>query len=160
MKTLSIKARLALVLFVLAVFLAGVGALGLYGNLRSNAALKETYANQLASTRALGQAVSRLVQARTALDRAVYESDDAKIADLVKAARAQIAASDEGWKAYNALPFATPEEEQTATEAKRLRDTFFREGMEPVLAAFDRHDYAAARPLVLDKLYELFVRMR
>lgn len=40
MKTLSIKARLALVLFVLAVFLAGVGALGLVGNLRSNAALK------------------------------------------------------------------------------------------------------------------------
>ncbi|HWV06605.1 methyl-accepting chemotaxis protein [Ralstonia sp.] len=157
MKTLSIKARLALVLFVLAVFLAGVGALGLYGNMRSNNALKETYSNQLASTRALGQAISRLVQVRTALDRAVYETDDAKIADLVKAAREQVKASDDGWNAYSALPFATPEEEQTAGEAKRLRDAFFNDGLKPALAAFDRHDYAAARPLVLDKLYELFV---
>jgi methyl-accepting chemotaxis protein-1 (serine sensor receptor) len=86
MKTLSIKARLALVLFVLAVFLAGVGALGLVGNLRSNAALKETYSNQLASARALGQAIARVGQTRTALDRAIYETDDAKRALLLKAA--------------------------------------------------------------------------
>jgi len=155
MKTLSIKARLALVLFVLAVFLAGVGALGLVGNLRSNAALKETYSNQLASARALGQAIARVGQTRTALDRAIYETDDAKRALLLKAAEDRYKEGLAAWKAYNDLPFATAEEERTAGEAKTALDAFMKDGMEPTFAAFQRNDIEGAKPFVLDKLYTL-----
>ena len=155
MKTLSIKARLALVLFVLAVFLAGVGALGLVGNMRSNAALKETYGNQLASARAIGQAIARIGQARTALDRAIYETDDAKIAPLVSAAQDRYKEGLAAWKAYNDLPFATAEEERTAGEAKVALDALMKDGMEPTFEAFKRHDLEAAKPYVLDKIFAL-----
>ena len=127
MKTLSIKARLALVLFVLAAFLTGVGALGLVGNLRSNAALKETFSNNLPSTRALGLAESKLAQARTALDRAIFEPDPSKSADALGRIATQIESSEKAWKDYLALPFSTPEEERIAGEAGKQRSLIIKE---------------------------------
>ncbi len=151
MKTLSIKARLALVLFVLAVFLAGVGALGLVGNLRSNAALKETFANNLPSTRALGLAESKMAQARTALDRAIFEADQAKALEAISHVGAQLDHSEKGWKSYLALPFSTPEEERVAGEAGKQR-TLIKETMASAIEAIKRGDKEAARQLVVDKI--------
>ncbi|MCO5400405.1 methyl-accepting chemotaxis protein [Ralstonia soli] len=123
--------------------------------MRSNAALKETYSNQLASAHALGQAISRVGQARTALDRAIYETDDAKVTPLVTAAQDRYKEALAAWKAYNDLPFATSEEERTAGEAKTLLDAFMKDGMEPTFDAFKRHDTEAAKALVMDKLFAL-----
>ncbi|TXD56101.1 HAMP domain-containing protein [Ralstonia sp. TCR112] len=149
MKTLSIKARLALVLFVLAVFLAGVGALGLVGNMRSNAALKETYSNNLASTRALGQAESKLAQARTALDRAVTQTDAAKATDAIGRVNLQIQNSDKAWASYLTLPFSTPEEEKVAGEAKKLRE-IVKSGIGEAIAAIQRGDSESARRVAME----------
>ncbi len=152
MKTLSIKARLALVLFVLAVFLAGVGALGLIGNLRSNAALKETYSNNLASTRALGQAEAKLAQARTALDRAIFETDPAKTTDAISRIYAQLGNSEKAWTEYLNLPFSTPEEEKVAGEAKKQRDLIIKDNIGAAVEALKRGDKDAARQLAVDQL--------
>jgi len=151
MKTLSIKARLALVLFVLAVFLAGVGALGLVGNLRSNAALKETFANNLPSTRQLGVAEAKLAQARNALDRAILETDPAKVADAIGRIGAQIESSEKGWKGYLGLPFSTAEEERVAGEAGKQR-TLVKESIATAIDAIKRGDKETARQLVVDKI--------
>ena len=151
MKTLSIKARLALVLFVLAVFLAGVGALGLVGNLRSNAALKETFANNLPSTRQLGVAEAKLAQARNALDRAILETDPAKVADAIGRIGAQIESSEKGWKGYLGLPFSTSEEERVAGEAGKQR-TLVKESIATAIDAIKRGDKETARQLVVDKI--------
>ncbi|MHA6820878.1 methyl-accepting chemotaxis protein [Ralstonia pseudosolanacearum] len=152
MKTLSIKARLALVLFVLAVFLAGVGALGLVGNLRSNAALKETYSNNLASTRALGLAEAKLAQARTALDRAIFETDPAKMADAISRIQAQIGNSEKAWTAYQNLPYSTPEEEKVAGEAKKQRDLIIKDNIAAAVEALKRGDKDAARTLAVEQI--------
>lgn len=152
MKTLSIKARLALVLFVLAVFLAGVGALGLVGNLRSNAALKETYSNNLASTRALGLAEAKLAQARTALDRAIFETDPAKTTDAISRIQAQIGNSEKAWAEYLNLPFSTPEEEKVAGEAKKQRDLIIKDNMAAAVEALKRGDKDAARQLAVEQI--------
>ncbi|WP_247419411.1 methyl-accepting chemotaxis protein [Ralstonia pseudosolanacearum] len=152
MKTLSIKARLALVLFVLAVFLAGVGALGLVGNLRSNAALKETYSNNLASTRALGLAEAKLAQARTALDRAIFETDPAKTTDAISRIQAQISNSEKAWTAYQNLPYSTPEEEKVAGEAKKQRDLILKDNMATAVEALKRGDKDAARQLAVEQI--------
>ncbi|WP_426399215.1 methyl-accepting chemotaxis protein [Ralstonia sp. R-29] len=151
MKTLSIKARLALVLFVLAVFLAGVGALGLVGNLRSNAALKETFSNNLPSTRMLGRAESKLVQARTALDRAILDTEPGKTAEAISSVDKQLDASEQGWKGYLALPFSTPEEERVAGEAGKQR-ALVKESIASAIEALKRGDKEAARALVTDKI--------
>jgi len=156
MKTLSIKARLALVLFVLAVFLTGVGALGLVGNLRSNAALKETFSNNLPSTRALGQAESKLAQARTALDRAIFDPDTAKSADALGRVAMQIQNSEKAWKDYLALPFSTPEEERIAGEAGKQRSLIIKDGIGGAIDALRRGDKDAARVLALEKIPTLF----
>lgn len=151
MKTLSIKARLALVLFVLAVFLAGVGALGLVGNLRSNAALKETFSNNLPSTRMLGRAESKLAQARTSLDRAILDTDPGKTADAISSVGKNVDASEQGWKSYLALPFSTPEEERVAGEAGKQR-TLIKESIAAAIESIKRGDKDAARALVTDKI--------
>jgi len=156
MKTLSIKARLALVLFVLAVFLAGVGALGLVGNMRSNAALKETYANNLASTRALGQAEAKLGQARTSLDRAILEPDASKSAEALGRVTANTQSSEKAWKEYLDLPFSTPEEERVAGEAKKQRD-LVRDGIGAAVEALKRGDKDAARVLAVEKIPQPFL---
>ena len=152
MKTLSIKARLALVLFVLAAFLTGVGALGLVGNLRSNAALKETFSNNLPSTRALGLAESKLAQARTALDRAIFEPDPSKSADALGRIATQIESSEKAWKDYLALPFSTPEEERIAGEAGKQRSLIIKDGIGGAIDALRRGDKDAARVLALEKI--------
>ncbi|MEF9387024.1 methyl-accepting chemotaxis protein [Ralstonia solanacearum species complex bacterium KE056] len=152
MKTLSIKARLALVLFVLAVFLAGVGALGLVGNLRSNAALKETYSNNLASTRALGLAEAKLAQARTALDRGIFETDPAKTTDAISRIQAQIDNSEKAWTAYQNLPYSTPEEEKVAGEAKKQRDLIIKGNIATAVEALKRGDKDAARQLAVEQI--------
>ena len=151
MKTLSIKARLALVLFVLAVFLAGVGGLGLVGNLRSNTALKETFANSLPSTRALGQAEAKLAQARTALDRAIFDPDSTKSKDALGRVAIQIQNSEKAWKDYLALPFATPEEERIAGEVSKQRGLIIKDGIGAAIEALGRGDKDAARVLALEK---------
>ena len=138
-------------LFVLAVFLAGVGALGLVGNLRSNAALKETFSNNLPSTRTLGLAESKLAQARTALDRAILETDPAKAADAASRVGVQIENSEKGWKGYLALPFSTPEEERVAGEAGKQR-TVIKENIAAAIEAIKRGDKETARQLAVDKI--------
>ena len=152
MKTLSIKARLALVLFVLAVFLTGVGVLGLVGNSRSNSALKETYSNYLPSTQALGRAEGKLAQARTALDRAIFETDPAKVEQAIDRARAQVQNSDKAWKAYLDLPFSTPEEEALAGDVKKLRGRVINDGIEAAIVALQRGDRDAARVLATEQI--------
>lgn len=151
MKALSIKTRLALVLPALIALLTGVGALGLVGNLRSNAALRETFSNNLPFTRALGLVEPKLAQARTVLDHVTLEPDPSKSADTLGRIATQIENSEKVWKDYLALSSSTPEEERIADEAGKRRSLIIKGGIDGAIGTLRHGDKDATCVLVPEK---------
>ena len=130
-QNIQIKTLLRAAMAALAAILLLVGGAGLYGISQSNDALKETYANQLASSQALAEAMLGTTRLRLALDRGVMpgsENDDAK--KHVERSMVFVESSDRGWKRYTALP-QNDEEKALATALQAQRREFFDKGVTP-----------------------------
>ena len=98
-QNIQIKTLLRGAMAALGAILLVVGGAGLHGISQSNDALKETYANQLASSQALAEAMIGTTRLRLALDRTVMpgsESDDMN--KHVERSKTFIESSERGWK--------------------------------------------------------------
>ncbi|GLC93143.1 methyl-accepting chemotaxis protein [Cupriavidus sp. TA19] len=131
---IQIKTLLRGAMGMLSVLLLLVGGAGLHGISSSNDSLKDTYANQLASTIALSDAMLATTRMRLALDRSVMlgEPDDPKV--NVDRSKVFVDASEAAWKRYNSLP-QNDQEKALAAELGRLRQAFFEQGVLPLQQA-------------------------
>jgi methyl-accepting chemotaxis protein-1 (serine sensor receptor) len=154
-KGLSIKVRLIGTMAVMGIMLLIVGTMGIKGLQDTNAALKEVYSNQLASAIAISNAQTRLLQARTALDRAVLRMDAPNIEETVKRAEGFHEQSEKEWQKYLALP-ASSEEKKLSDEVTAKRAIYLREGGQAMISAIRSKQREEAERVLLDKIQPLF----
>ena len=85
---LTIRTRLIATMAILGLLIAVTGTVGIYGVHSVNAALEETYSNQMASAQAIANAKAQLMRARLAQDRAVFHPESPEVPALLKRAMA------------------------------------------------------------------------
>ncbi|VVE62751.1 membrane protein [Pandoraea anapnoica] len=150
-RSFSIKARLGITMALLAVLLILLGALGIAGMTRTGDALRETYANHLAATVALGKDNATLARTRAILDRVVLHPESPDADKVAARARNMIKDANAAWAAYQALPHGA-EERRLADDVATRRATFFDKGMDPMLAAIDARDRTAMDDITMNVL--------
>ena len=101
--SLTIKARVGLSSGLLAVMLVAIGGLGIYGLNQSNAALENTFENQMPAVRYVGDAVLSATQERTAARMAIEAIGSPKLDDAIAQGLALRADSDKAWQKFMAI---------------------------------------------------------
>ncbi|MDT6961891.1 methyl-accepting chemotaxis protein [Cupriavidus sp. SZY C1] len=155
---LSIRFRLNAALAVLAALLTLIGIIGVFGMRASIADIREIYTNQLASTRYVAASQLNAAVVRTTLDRAVFHPDAADVPATIDKAAAYRDKSEQAWRAYQALA-KSPEEQALSDKVAALRQRFFTEGVEPLVAALRAHDTAAVDQQVMARIPPMFVEL-
>ncbi|QBC32143.1 hypothetical protein DRB87_13310 [Pandoraea sp. XY-2] len=158
LRSFSIKARLGITMALLAALLILLGALGIAGMTRTGNALRETYANHLAATVALGKDNATLARTRAILDRVVLHPESPDGDKIAKRARGMIKDANTAWAAYQALPRG-PEEQRMADEVAARRATFFEQGMNPMLTAIDARDRTAMDEITMNVLPKRYAEL-
>jgi methyl-accepting chemotaxis protein len=158
LRSFSIKARLGITMALLAVLLILLGALGIAGMTRTGDALRETYANHLAATVALGKDNATLARTRAILDRVVLHPESPDGDKIAARARGMIKDANAAWATYQALP-REAQEARLADEVARQRATFFDKGMNPMLAAIDARDRTAMDDLTMNALPKYYAAL-
>ncbi|GAB7545535.1 methyl-accepting chemotaxis protein [Cupriavidus sp. 8B] len=155
---LSIRIRLNAALMLLAALLIVIGLIGIVGMQASSADIKEIYSNQMASTVFVARSQLHAAIVRTTLDRAAFHLDAADVSGIVDKALGYRAKSEAAWEAYQALPKSEEEKHLSATVATH-RETFFRQGIDPLVAALRARDPAAVDKAVMTTIPPLFVAL-
>jgi methyl-accepting chemotaxis protein-1 (serine sensor receptor) len=155
LKNVSIKRLLAATMGFMGIMLIVGGAMGLFGLKNTNNALNNVYSVQLASSIAIDTSTTRLLQARTALDRIVALPNDPGAAAAGKVAETRLAESEAAWNAYLALP-ASPEEKKLSDVVDADRKVYFRDAINPLLAAIRAKQQAEAERIMFEKMAQLF----
>ncbi|GJG94467.1 methyl-accepting chemotaxis protein [Cupriavidus pauculus] len=154
-QNIQIKTLLRGAMALLAAILLVVGGAGLHGISQTNDALKETYANQLASSQALAEAMIGTTRLRLALDRTVMpgsEGDDMK--KHVERSKLFVESSDRGWQRYMALPQGD-DEKALATALAAKRQEFFEKGVTLWQAALSSGNREESLRMARDVMPEL-----
>lgn len=110
MKTLTIRARLALTMTFLGVLLFLCVSLGLYGMAAINASARDVSLNTLPSVNALGVSDVYLNRARVLLDRYALDPEGPESGGLRARAEKSLADSDDWYKKYDVIPRGTEED--------------------------------------------------
>ncbi|KVE21592.1 hypothetical protein WI93_22965 [Burkholderia vietnamiensis] len=122
---LTIRARIGLTMAFLAVLLAVIGVLGLYGMSMANDSMRELFTNQMPSAVNVAVADTYAARERLALDRAALLVGTPDSAAAVERSRAMRAQSDAWWKKYLDLPRG-PEEDRIAQDVAAKRQALQR----------------------------------
>ncbi|SAK46787.1 methyl-accepting chemotaxis sensory transducer [Caballeronia fortuita] len=104
MKTLTIKARLALTMAFLGLLLALSVAFGLYGISAIHASAKDIGTNSLPAVNALGLSINYVARARLSLDRYALDPSAPDAGGLAARANGFMRQSDEWYSKYDAIP--------------------------------------------------------
>ncbi|WP_059415755.1 methyl-accepting chemotaxis protein [Cupriavidus basilensis] len=151
---IQIKTLLRGAMALLSVLLVLVGAAGLHGISSSNAALQETYGNQLASAQALSETMLGTTRMRLALDRGVMPGAGGEGKAVVDRSMTFVDSADAAWKRYAALP-QSAEEKALADEVDRKRRDFMEKGIKPLQKALLENNAEQALALAKNELPDM-----
>ncbi|MDB5776441.1 MAG: tar13 [Herbaspirillum sp.] len=154
-RNISIKTRLAATMGFMGLMLTVGGAMGIVGMHTTYAALERVYQNQLPSSIAISATVTRLFQARSALDRVVMEPDAPNAEETIKRAENFQLLSDTAWKSYLALP-ADADEKKLIDNVTATREIYLRDGVLAMITALRAGRNEEARSIMLTKIAALF----
>ncbi|AIO41445.1 hypothetical protein WI41_06860 [Burkholderia latens] len=124
-RNLTIRARIGLTMAFLAVLLAAIGILGIYGMTTANDSTREIFTNQMPSAVNVAVADTYAARERLALDRAALLAGTPDSAAAVERSRAMRTQSDAWWQKYLALPRG-PEEDRLAQDVAAKRQALQR----------------------------------
>ncbi|RQO38768.1 hypothetical protein DBR37_00320 [Herminiimonas sp. KBW02] len=155
---LSIKMRLIGTMAFMGIMLIVGGAMGVFGLQSTNDSLKNVYGNQLASSQAIGTAMTRMFQSRSNIDRVLIKPHASNAADLLARSVTLRAQSDEAWKLYTELP-ADAEEKKLAEDVQAKREAYVRDGAVPMVAAIQGGRFEEAERLMFEKATPLFIEL-
>ncbi|WP_322005257.1 methyl-accepting chemotaxis protein [Paraburkholderia tropica] len=120
-KGISIKARIGITMGFLAALIVAISAVGMLGLSRSNDAYRNTFSNQMPSSRAVNMSEIYAARERLALDRAAFQIGTPDAATTIERARAMRGISDDFWKKYLNLP-RDADEDRLAQDVAARRD--------------------------------------
>ena len=155
MTPFSIRARLILSMATMAILLVASCTMSVLGLSHANARIAEMYGNRMTSAFALGESMTDLLRARTAIDRVVLEPDAADSRQTLQRAQRFSERSDAAWRRYLALD-AAPEERQLSDAVQAQRSLYFAQGQQALLAALADGRHQQARALMLQRMAPLF----
>ena len=124
LNNLSIKLRLILTMAFMGCMLIVGGAMGVFGLQTTNNTLKEVYTNQMPSSDAINLMMTRLLQARAALNRVAMRPNEAGAERTLERAENFYKQSDSEWNRYLALPVVNDAEKKLAEEVTAKRQAY------------------------------------
>ena len=157
MKNLKISTRLAVIIGTLCVLLVGIGATGLFGIDKSNAALRSVYKERLIPTRELDIIVRTLLRNRLLIAASLATPTPAEIAKNTAEIDENIALISKTWEAYMTNSLGV-EEQKLSKQFAEDRRRFVQEGMLPTVAALRTGNINEAQRIAVEQvrpLYEL-----
>ena len=156
LNNLSIKLRLILTMAFMGCMLIVGGAMGVFGLQTTNNTLKEVYTNQMPSSDAINLMMTRLLQARAALNRVAMRPNEAGAERTLERAENFYKQSDSEWNKYLALPVVNETEKKLAEEVTAKRQAYLQTGNQQLVAALREHRIDEAEGILLNKMSTLF----
>ena len=155
MRNYKIFTRLLVLVGVLSALLMGLGAIGLFGIAKSNAAMESMYQNRMQAQRAVADFRYLTTRNRQLVSNALLSPAPEKVAKAIEEAEANIGKSDQAWEALLATAMS-PERQKYVQAIGEQRQKIMKEGLAPALAALKDADVATARVLVVRKFDDLY----
>lgn len=153
-RSLSLQARIALTVGVLAVLMLAIGAIGLAGGYRANRATRDTYENKLTAAIHIGDAELLIARTRLVLGGAMVQLDDVRAQNQIQHASEFFRQSDDAWRRFVDEPHEAGEE--TFIDAASGRRDAMRRAMSAFIDALKVHDRATAERIGTSQLSPLF----
>jgi methyl-accepting chemotaxis protein-1 (serine sensor receptor) len=153
-RALSLQARIALTVGLLAGLMLVIGGLGLQGSYHANRANRDTYQNKLAAAMHIGDAELMIARTRMVLGGATSNVDAATAQRLIARATDYFRASDEAWHRFVTQPHESGE--APLIEAADQRREALRSAMLAFIDALKADDRAGAEKIGTVQLSPLF----
>lgn len=156
LNNLSIKLRLLFTMAFMGVMLIIGGAMGVFGLQATNNTLQHVYSNQMPSSNAINLMMTRLLQARAALNRVAMRPDEANAETTIQRAENFYVQSENEWKKYLALPFENDAEKKLSDEVTAKRANYLEFGNKRLASALREHRIDEAEVILLNRMSPLF----
>ncbi|WP_460908932.1 methyl-accepting chemotaxis protein [Paraburkholderia jirisanensis] len=121
---MTINARIGVAMAFLAVLLAAIGVLGLFGMNRANDAAHSTYNEEMPAAVAIDKMEMFAARERLALDRAAFLLGTPEVPATLGRAREMRTQAEDGWKRYLSLP-RDAEEDRVTQQVTAKRDALY-----------------------------------
>ncbi len=159
LKSLSIRARLTLVIVLLSFVGIGTAVMGLNGMSQTNAGLSTVYEDRLVPMGQISRIVDRLMESRILLMDAV----DRPTPEVIHANTEMIGKNAEEttklWREYLAT-YLTPEEKKLAAQWERDREKFVANGLNAVVSALNAGRKEEARTIAREVMVPAFAPVK
>jgi methyl-accepting chemotaxis protein-1 (serine sensor receptor) len=156
LNNLSIKLRLLLTMIFMGVMLIIGGAMGVFGLQATNNTLQKVYSVQMPSSDAINLMLTRLLQARAALNRVAMRPHEPSAEPTIKRAENFYIQSDEEWKKYQALPLENEAEKKLSEEVTEKRINYLKVGNQQLVEALRAGRSEEAEEILVLKMSPLF----
>ncbi|WP_233834134.1 methyl-accepting chemotaxis protein [Paraburkholderia sp. ZP32-5] len=156
-KGMSLQARLAFTIGLLAALMTGIGALGLVGAWRANRANQDTYQNKLTAAVHIGNAELLIGRTRLVLGGAMAQPDSTRAQQQIAHASDFFTQSDDEWRAFVDEPHEPGE--APLIEAASQKRAPMRDAMRAFIDALKAGDRDAAQRIGTVQLSPLFNAM-
>lgn len=160
LKNISIKLRLILTMGFMGVMLIIGGMMGVTGLHSSNDKMQNMYENQMPSSDAINVMMTRLLQARAAINRVAMRPHEDSAEATLKRAENFYAQSDEAWKKYLALPVETAEEKKLSDDVTEKRNEYLKEANGALIGALRAGKVDEAEQLLLQRMSPLYQNLQ
>ncbi|MEQ1658480.1 MAG: Tar ligand binding domain-containing protein, partial [Hylemonella sp.] len=155
MNNLKISTRLLVLLAVLSALLVVIGAIGLLGINRSNAALKSVYEDRTVPLGQMAEIDFLMQQSRTQTLETLMTPNAESVKRAIATIEANNAAIAKLWDAY-ILTTLTPKEAELVKEFTVVRDSYINDGLKPAMVAMKADDIPTLASLVQEVLPGLY----
>uniref|UniRef100_E1THH0 Methyl-accepting chemotaxis sensory transducer n=1 Tax=Burkholderia sp. (strain CCGE1003) TaxID=640512 RepID=E1THH0_BURSG len=156
-RAMSLQARLALTIALLAALMCGIGALGLAGAWRANRASRDTYENKLTAAVHIGNAELLIGRTRLVLGGAMAQPEGPRAQEQIAHASDFFQRSDDEWRAFVNQPHEPGE--APLIEAASQRRASMRVAMRAFIDALRAQDRESAQRIGTVQLSPLFNAM-
>ena len=151
---MKIATRLVLLISSLALVCFVVSGIGLYGLVKSNAAILTIYADRTVPAVDIGKIQSLVVSNRLEIAMALLEQNPESAKRAIDQLESNIANVTKIWEAYMAT-YLTPEEAKLAAAFAESRGRYVKEGLQPTIEALRVNNFTEAQRLMLEKVSPL-----
>ena len=155
MNSLKISTRLILLISVLCAMLISIGAIGLYGIVQADDALKTVYEDRAVPMGQIAEIQRGLLINRLAIASSLVTPTPEVINPATAEVEANSAAISKVWDAYMATTM-TANEAAIAKKFGEDRARFVQEGLNPALAALRANTIDEAKRIVIEKVRPLY----
>lgn len=151
---MKIATRLVLLISSLALVCFVVSGIGLYGLVKSNAAILTIYADRTVPAVDIGKIQSLVVSNRLEIAMALLEQNPESAKRTISHLESNIANINKIWEA-NMATYLTPEEAKLAQAFAELRGSYVKDGLTPTIEALRVNNFTEAQRLMLEKVSPL-----